>query len=316
MVSLSKSWDERWALNTDRFNDLSSRLDDILQALKQVQGDQQSLAAATDLRDDTDVGESESLSVLITAFPWIKPETLKKFEDKKFTIDDFVKLRSPTTVVSLPPPKKAHISFQGEGNVRFEVAAEGDEDNINRTLQRFVTAVPNIAALSQLWSIYMALACFYSPHERHHLHVSLTKFLVQLIEADAGYEWSAICGWFVDVCVARFNTADAATWGIRDVESFQVHTADRRKRRAEPQSSATLAAKRPRSGAGGGPTGGGGGPSSASAISVEVCRTWNLGGCSGGCKRAHICLLCKGDHRQDACPSRLAGPAKGGAMTK
>lgn len=195
------------------------RHQDLLSEIRQVSQHQNRAAASNINAEPLAPAPPAPKLAFDEIFAWVSKDTVRKFKDGDFTIDDFLKLRNPYSVVCCPPSKRKRIVLNQDGTLE----AEEDLDD----LVRFMKAVPSLGALLQLWSTYTALAVFYS-HEPKDLSTALNKVAQQLTEIEAVYTWENICSYFFALCSSRFNRANAQEWAQRDVVIYQDYLWDRK----------------------------------------------------------------------------------------
>lgn len=152
-------------------------------------------------------------------FNWVSQDTIRKFQAKQFTIEDFLKLRKPCSVVCPRPLKRSRIVLGENGNLEVE---EDPSD-----VAHFMKAVPSLGALLQLWSTYTAMAVFYSDEPKD-LSLALNKIAHELAELEAVYTWENVCSYFFALCLKRFNHANAKKWAEWDFFTHHTYLWDRR----------------------------------------------------------------------------------------
>lgn len=225
MVRPSKPLSERVSTIEDRFRVLTSRLDgavaladhrhdEVLITIDQALSRAEAPAAAATVASSSLVpgalphGEpTVSLPRLHVSevFDWIPGEVVEIFKTKKFTVDDFLKLRKPDSGGLARPTKRTRFALV---NGKLEAEEAIDEP---LSTARFMAVVPNLGALMQLWSTYTALAVHHSDEPKD-LAVALCKFGQEVAQLDDQYTWSNVCAYFMAVAAKRFNRADAKAW--------------------------------------------------------------------------------------------------------
>ncbi|KAJ1019670.1 hypothetical protein NDA13_005897, partial [Ustilago tritici] len=174
------------------------------------------------------------------------------------------------------------------------------EDSANRRTFTFVKAIPSIAALAQVWLIYVAICARHMANLE--LNAALLAHLEQLIEFDHLYSWHAMAGYHLAVCRQCFGTAAVSEWASynsqvagRVLFPFQksLHTSSRLDPNPGSSSTQPTRPSHPRQR----PI-----PGAANKL-VETCRRVDAGHSCAGCNRSHICLHCKGAHPMLSCPA-------------
>ncbi|KAJ1028875.1 hypothetical protein NDA18_002899 [Ustilago nuda] len=135
-------------------------------------------------------GELPSLP-LTCCFAWVPLDIVQQVERDQLKLEHLVKLRNPESRVSKEPSQPTHLAV-GPGGILV-----GAEESSYTRASAFVKAIPNIATLTQIWLVYIAV------HVRATgsltLNEALLAYLEHLIECDQLYQWRAVADYHLAV---------------------------------------------------------------------------------------------------------------------
>ncbi|SPO28309.1 uncharacterized protein UTRI_04706 [Ustilago trichophora] len=170
----------------------------------------QSSAAAPALpsagQPDT-VGESPLLSIS-RCFAWVPADVVSLVERDQLRPEQLVKLRNPESRVSKEPTHEQGFTL-GSGGLLSLV-----QETTDTRTSGFVKAIPNIAALSQVWLVYTAIRVRHTGDIA--LNEALLAYLKHLIECDHLYTWRAVADYHLAICRQRFGTGAVHEWSSYD----------------------------------------------------------------------------------------------------
>ncbi|KAJ1027010.1 hypothetical protein NDA18_003031 [Ustilago nuda] len=121
--------------------------------------------------------------------------------------EHLVKLRNPGSRVSREASRSTGLTLAGG---QLSVV---DDSSEARTFA-FVKAIPSIAALAQVWLVYVAIRARHTANLE--LNAALLAHLEQLIEFDHLYLWRAVADYHLAVCHQCFGTATISEWASYD----------------------------------------------------------------------------------------------------
>ncbi|KAJ1022693.1 hypothetical protein NDA18_005031 [Ustilago nuda] len=151
-------------------------------------------------------GESPPLSVS-RSFAWVPVEVVLLVERDQLKPEHLVKLRNPESRVSREASRSTGLTLT-DGQLSVV-----DDSSESRT-SAFVKAIPSIAALAQVWLVYVAIRARHTANLE--LNAALLAHLEQLIEFDHLYSWRAVADYHLAVCRQRFGTATISEWASYD----------------------------------------------------------------------------------------------------
>lgn len=233
-------------------------------------------------------GESPPLS-LTRCFAWVPADIVSLVERDQLKPEHLVKLRNPESRVSKEPARPSGFTLEAGQLTLVEETAD------SRT-SAFVKAIPNVAALSQVWLVYTAIRVRHTGSVD--LNDALLAHLEHLIECDHLYIWRAVADYHLAVCRKRFGTSAVQEWASYDphissrvLYPFLKPAPSSISTRGGPSSSS-----RPQH------TSRPGRPTRATATTAsEPCNRFNAGIACAGCTRLHTCIHCKGAHPLTQC---------------
>lgn len=243
-------------------------------------------------------GESALLSIT-RCFAWVPLEVVAQVERDQLKPEHLVKLRNPESRVSKEPTQEQGFTLGAGGTLSVV------QENADSRTSSLIKAIPNIAALAQVWLVYTAIRVRHTGSIT--LNEALLAYLEHLIECDHLYTWRAVADYHLAVCRQRFGTGAVHEWSSYDPQiSSRVlypFLKTGSSHRGEPSSSSSRQpALRPTS-------------RNTKAIaavgSFDPCRKYNAGQPCVGCSRHHACLHCQHKHPMTQCPmlSGKAGPS-------
>ncbi|SAM85516.1 uncharacterized protein UBRO_20918 [Ustilago bromivora] len=136
-------------------------------------------------------GELPSLP-LTHCFAWVPLDIVQQVERDQLKPEHLVKLQNPESRVSKEPSQLTHLAV-GPGGVL--VGAKESSDTHTST---FVKAIPTIAALAQIWLVYIAIRACATGNLT--LNEALLVYLEHLIECNHLYQWQAVADYHLAVC--------------------------------------------------------------------------------------------------------------------
>ncbi|KAJ1026683.1 hypothetical protein NDA13_004056 [Ustilago tritici] len=147
-------------------------------------------------------GELQPLSVLCS-FAWVPVDIVALVEHDQLKPEHLVNLHNPELRFSWESSRSTGLTLT-DGQLSVV------EDSANRRTFTFVKAIPSIAALAQVWLIYVAICARHMANLE--LNAALLAHLEQLIEFDHLYSWHAMAGYHLAVCRQCFGTAAVSEW--------------------------------------------------------------------------------------------------------
>ncbi|KAJ1033410.1 hypothetical protein NDA13_001401 [Ustilago tritici] len=151
-------------------------------------------------------GESQSLSVSCS-FAWVLVDVITLIERDQLKPEHMVKLRNPESRISREASRSTGLMLT---NWQLSIV----EDSSDAQTSAFVKAILSIAALAQVWLVYVAIhTCHMANLE---LNSALLAHLEQLIEFDHLYLWRAVADYHLAVCCQRFGTTAVSEWASYD----------------------------------------------------------------------------------------------------
>ncbi|SNX86181.1 uncharacterized protein MEPE_04890 [Melanopsichium pennsylvanicum] len=154
-------------------------------------------------------GESSSLS-LSRCFPWVSQDLIELVANDQLKPELLTKLRNPESRVSREPSRpSAFILSDGQ----LKIA----EDTAEGRTSTFIKAIPNVAALAQVWLAYIDIRVRHTKNIE--LNSALLAHLEHLLEFDSTYTWRAVAEYHLAVCRKRFGTGVVAEWATTDSEA-------------------------------------------------------------------------------------------------
>nr|QBH67483.1 hypothetical protein UE_1417 [Ustilago esculenta] len=151
-------------------------------------------------------GESPPLSTS-RCFPWVTADILDKVAQDKLRPEELVKLRNPESKVSREPTRSTGLVLES-GQLTLT------EDSSDTRTSTFAKAIPNVAALTQVWLAYVAIRLRYT--RNHELAEALLAHLEYLIDYESTYTWRAVVDYHLAVCRLRFGTGAVHEWADVD----------------------------------------------------------------------------------------------------
>nr|QBH67571.1 hypothetical protein UEMT_2037 [Ustilago esculenta] len=151
-------------------------------------------------------GESPPLSTS-RCFPWVTADILEKVAQDKLRPEELVKLRNPESKVSREPTRSTGLVLES-GQLTLT------QDSSNTRTSTFAKAIPNVAALTQVWLAYVAIRLRYT--RNHELAEALLAHLEYLIDYESTYTWRAVVDYHLAVCRLRFGTGAVHEWADVD----------------------------------------------------------------------------------------------------
>nr|QBH67613.1 hypothetical protein UEMT_2079 [Ustilago esculenta] len=151
-------------------------------------------------------GESPPLSTS-RCFPWVTADILDKVAQDKLRPEELVKLRNPESKVSREPTRSTGLVLES-GQLTLT------EDSSDTRTSTFAKAIPNVAALTQVWLVYVAIRLRYT--RNHELAEALLAHLEYLIDYESTYTWRAVVDYHLAVCRLRFSTGAVHEWADVD----------------------------------------------------------------------------------------------------
>nr|QBH67618.1 hypothetical protein UEMT_2084 [Ustilago esculenta] len=151
-------------------------------------------------------GESLPLSTS-RCFPWVTADILDKVAQDKLRPEELVKLRNPESKVSQEPTRSTGLVLES-GQLTLT------EDSSDTRTSTFAKAIPNVAALTQVWLAYVAIRLRSTLN--HELAEALLAHLEYLIDYESTYTWRAIVDYHLAVCRLRFGTGAVHEWADVD----------------------------------------------------------------------------------------------------
>ncbi|SPO26496.1 uncharacterized protein UTRI_04085 [Ustilago trichophora] len=155
---------------------------------------------------NTTAGELPLLSVS-RCFPWVPANVVALVERNQLRPEQLVKLRNPESRVSQAAVQSTSLNIEG-GQLRIS------EESAESRTSAFVKAIPSIAALAQVWLVYVAIRARHT--NNWELNDALLSHLEQLIEFNQLYTWRAVADYHLAVCRLRFGTGAVIEWSHYD----------------------------------------------------------------------------------------------------
>ncbi|SPO29367.1 uncharacterized protein UTRI_10206 [Ustilago trichophora] len=155
---------------------------------------------------NTTAGELPLLSVS-RCFPWVPADVVALVERDQLRPEQLVKLRNPESRVSQAAVQSTSLNIEG-GQLRIS------EESAESRTSAFVKAIPSIAALAQVWLVYVAIRARHT--NNWELNDALLSHLEQLIEFNQLYTWRAVADYHLAVCRLRFGTGAVIEWSHYD----------------------------------------------------------------------------------------------------
>ncbi|SOV06787.1 uncharacterized protein UDID_17911 [Ustilago sp. UG-2017a] len=121
---------------------------------------------------------------LTHCFAWVPSDIVQQVERDQLKPEHLVKLRNPESSVSKEPSQPTHLAV-GPGGVLV-----GAEESSDTCTSAFVKTIPNIAALTQIWLVYIAIRVRAKGNLT--INEALLVYLEHLIECNHLYQWRAI----------------------------------------------------------------------------------------------------------------------------
>ncbi|SPO24216.1 uncharacterized protein UTRI_03484 [Ustilago trichophora] len=240
------------------------------------------------------LGESPPLSIT-RCFAWVPPDVVSLVERDQLKPEHLAKLRDPESRVSKEPVRASTFVVES-GQLTLAV------DSTDSRTDTFIKAIPSLAALTQVWLVYIAIRVRVTGNLS--LNEALLTHLKLLVDFDHLYTWRAVADYHLAVCRIRFGTGAVHTWGQEDFGAVQRVLAPFRKTTTghsnqntssglnKQSSSSSSNKKRNHQGAAG----------SSSSV-WDPCRRFNANLPCSGCNRPHACIHCRGLHPRPAASS-------------
>lgn len=156
--------------------------------------------------NNTTTGELPFLSVSC-CFPWVPTNIVALVECDQLHPEQLVKLHNPESRVSQESVQSTSINIEGG---QFKIYKE----SVDLHTSMFVKAIPSIAALAQVWLVYVAICAHYN--NSWALNNALLSHLEQLIKYNQLYQWCAVADYHLTVCRLRFGTSAVIEWSHYD----------------------------------------------------------------------------------------------------
>ncbi|SPO25992.1 uncharacterized protein UTRI_03357 [Ustilago trichophora] len=153
------------------------------------------------------VGELPFLSIS-RCFAWVPANVVSLVERNQLRPKQLVKLCNPESRVSKEPTQEQGFTL-GSGGLLSLVQETTDTRTSN-----FVKAIPNIAALAQVWLVYTAIRVHHTGDTA--LNEALLAYLEHLIECDHLYTWRAVADYHLAICRQCFGTGAVQAWSSYD----------------------------------------------------------------------------------------------------
>ncbi|SPO28029.1 uncharacterized protein UTRI_05172 [Ustilago trichophora] len=151
-------------------------------------------------------GELPFLSIS-RCFAWIPADIVALVERDQLRPEQLVKLRNPESRVSQEPVRSTNLNVE-DGQLRV------CEESADSRTSTFVKAIPSIAALAQVWLVYVAIRARHT--NSWDLNDALLSHLEQLVEFNQLYTWRAVADYHLAVCRLRFGTGAVTEWSHYD----------------------------------------------------------------------------------------------------
>ena len=145
---------------------------------------------------------------LACCFAWVPLDVVQQVECNQLKPEHLVKLHNPESRVSKEPSQPTHLAV-GPGGVLV-----GAEESSDTCTSAFVKAIPTIAALAQIWLVYIAIRVRGTGNLA--LNEALLAYLEHLIECDHLYQWHAVADYHLAVCRQRFGMGAIPEWSSYD----------------------------------------------------------------------------------------------------
>ncbi|SAM70016.1 uncharacterized protein UBRO_20365 [Ustilago bromivora] len=136
-------------------------------------------------------GELPSLP-LTRCFAWVPLDIVQQVEHDQLKPEHLVKLHNPELRVSKEPSQPTHLAV-GPGGILV-----GAKESSDTPRSAFVKTIPNIAALTQIWLVYITIRVHTTGNLT--LNDALLAYLEHLIECDHLYQWRAVTDYHLAVC--------------------------------------------------------------------------------------------------------------------
>lgn len=247
-------------------------------------------------------GEFAPLSIT-RCFAWVPLDVVNQVERDQLKPEQLVKLRNPESRVSKEPAQEQGFTLGAGGTLSVT------QETADTRTSSFIKAIPNIAALAQVWLIYTAIRVRHTGNIA--LNEALLAYLEHLIECDHLYTWRAVADYHLAVCRQRFGTGAVTEWSSYDpqISSRVLYPFLKSSTSFRGESSSSGSRQQPALR-----------PTSrltktiAAAGSFDPCRKYNAGQPCPGCSRHHACLHCQHRHPMTQCPM-LIGKAGSSSNT-
>lgn len=236
-------------------------------------------------------GELPNLLSASRCFAWVPLDVVRLVEGDQLKPEHLVRLRNPESRVSKEPARSAGLILD---NGTITIADKSTESHTSA----FVKVIPNLAALSSIWVVYVAIRGRYTGN--WDLVQALLAHLSQLIEFDAVYQWKAVADYHLAVCRKLFGTQAVREWSVYDPQLVgQLLLPSFKPAGSTPPSSSSRSDNK-QSGSSKASGNSRNTRSSANAAG-EACHRFNAGTPCSGCARQHVCMHCKGPHPMQQC---------------
>ncbi|SYW81443.1 uncharacterized protein UBRO2_04313 [Ustilago bromivora] len=148
------------------------------------------------------------MTPLTRCFAWVPLDIIQQDERNQLKPEHLVKLHNPKLRVSKEPSQLTHLVVGPGGAL---VGAEVSSDTRTST---FIKTIPNIAALTQIWLVYITIRVHATGNLT--LNKALLAYLKHLIECDHLYQWQAITDYHLAVCQQCFGMGTVQEWSSYD----------------------------------------------------------------------------------------------------
>lgn len=236
----------------------------------------------------------ESSFSVTRCFPWVSPDVATLVQRDQLKPEHLVKLRNLYSKVSKEPSRSFGLTLEA-GQLTLL------PDSADTGTSFFVKAIPNIAALTQVWLVYTAIRV--ESTRDFTLNSALLSHLEHLIECDHLYSWKAVTDYHLAICRQRFGRATAADWSSDDSRISArllqpyLKTSIAAALRADSSSSRPSCSSSRRAGRA---------VRSSAECHSDACMKFNAGQHCRGCSRQHARIHCQGRHPMAQCPSLVS----------